>query len=114
MTDPGSNLRRRQRKERLFRAAGFFATGVGVLFLGVFFTSLVAKGASVNLADIRQLMTLPDPPQHPVAAVAAILQKLTGIDINLCPCCKKGKMQLHREIPKGSARPPNPLAYAVA
>ena len=46
MTDPGSNLRRRQRKERLFRAAGFFATGVGVLFLGVFFTSLVAKGAS--------------------------------------------------------------------
>jgi phosphate transport system permease protein len=46
MTDRGSNLRRRQRKERLFRAAGFFATGVGVLFLGVFFTSLVAKGAS--------------------------------------------------------------------
>ena len=46
MTDPGPNLRRRQRKESLFRAAGFFATAVGVVFLGVFFTSLVAKGAS--------------------------------------------------------------------
>lgn len=46
MTDSGANLRRRQRKERLFRAAGFFATGVGVVFLGVFFTNLVAKGAS--------------------------------------------------------------------
>ena len=46
MTDPARNLRKRQRKERLFRAAGFFATAVGVVFLGVFFASLVAKGAS--------------------------------------------------------------------
>jgi hypothetical protein len=22
------------------------------------------------------------------------------MDITVCPCCKKGKMQLHREIPK--------------
>ena len=46
MTERTRNLRRRQRKELLFRAAGFFATGVGMLFLGVFFTSLIAKGAS--------------------------------------------------------------------
>ena len=46
MTDPGFNLRRRQRRERLFRAAGFFATGVGVVFLGIFFSSLFAKGVS--------------------------------------------------------------------
>ncbi|MGH8167184.1 MAG: DUF3333 domain-containing protein, partial [Woeseiaceae bacterium] len=41
-----AGLRQRYRKEALFRLFGFLATAVGVLFLGVFFFSLFAKGAS--------------------------------------------------------------------
>ena len=40
--------------------------------------------------------------------------KLTGVDIMLCPCCKKGKMRVVSEIPKNTdpfiteiIRPPN-------
>ena len=41
-----AGLRRRRRKERLFRAAGMVATTVGVVFLGVFFFSLLQQGTS--------------------------------------------------------------------
>jgi hypothetical protein len=75
---------------------------------------LANRNRSVNLATIRQLMGLSDPPDNPVAAVAVMIQKLTGIDITACPCCQKGKMRLFREIPRGRARPPNPLVYAAA
>jgi hypothetical protein len=42
------------------------------------------------------------------------MEETTGIDITLCPCCKKGKMQIIGEIPKYTGvcaneiiRPPN-------
>ena len=41
-----AGLPRRRRKEFLFRATGMLATAVGVLFLGVFFATLIADGAS--------------------------------------------------------------------
>lgn len=41
-----ASLGRRYRRERLFRAAGILATATGLGFLGVFFASLIAKGAS--------------------------------------------------------------------
>jgi phosphate transport system permease protein len=41
-----AGLARRRRKEHLFRALGVSATAVGVLFLGIFFATLVAEGAS--------------------------------------------------------------------
>ena len=75
---------------------------------------LANRNRSANLAAIRQLMGLIDPIDKAVATVESMMQHLTGIDITVCPCCKKGKMQLYREIPKGSARPPNPLAFAAA
>ena len=75
---------------------------------------LANRNRSANLAAIRQLMGLFDPIDKPVANVESMMQDLTGMDITLCPCCKKGKMQLYREIPKGWARPPNPLTIAVA
>ena len=74
---------------------------------------LVAKGASVNLADIRQLMTLPDPPDTPVTTVAVMMQKLTGIDITTCPCCNQGKMLLLAKIPMHRARAPTHLLAAA-
>ena len=41
-----AGLNRRHRRERLFRASGMLATGAGILFLCVFFYTLVANGAS--------------------------------------------------------------------
>ncbi len=75
---------------------------------------LANRNRSANLAAIRQLMGLIDPIDKAVATVESMMQHLTGMDITVCPSCKKGKMQLYREIPKGSARTPNPLFYAAA
>lgn len=41
-----AGLARRKRKEWLFQAVGVVATTVGVVFLGVFFASLISQGAS--------------------------------------------------------------------
>ena len=41
-----AGLARRRRKEKLFRATGMLATAVGVIFLGVFFATLIMQGAS--------------------------------------------------------------------
>jgi phosphate transport system permease protein len=44
-----SGLRRRHRRENLFRLFGVLATAVGVIFLGVFFATLISNGASAFL-----------------------------------------------------------------
>ena len=75
---------------------------------------LANRNRSTNLNTIRQLMGLSDPPEKQIASTEEMMQQLTGIDITVCPCCHKGKMQLFLEIPKGRARPPNPLAYVAA
>ncbi|MBT8090237.1 MAG: phosphate ABC transporter permease PstA [Gammaproteobacteria bacterium] len=41
-----AGLARRRRKELLFKLTGMFATAIGVVFLGVFFTTLIVKGSS--------------------------------------------------------------------
>ncbi|MCH9694480.1 MAG: phosphate ABC transporter permease PstA [Gammaproteobacteria bacterium] len=41
-----AGLGRRRRKEFVFRTLGMFATGVGILFLAVFFATLIGNGAS--------------------------------------------------------------------
>lgn len=41
-----AGLRRRHRRESVFKGSGMFATAIGIVFLGVFFYSLLAKGAS--------------------------------------------------------------------
>jgi hypothetical protein len=75
---------------------------------------LANRNRSANLSNIRQLMGLPDPPKRQMASVEEMMQQLTGTDITLCPCCQKGRMQLILDMPKGLARPPNPLAYVAA
>jgi len=48
-------LGRRRRKEAVFKTIGLLATAVGVLFLGVFFATLVAKGSSAFQQTFVQL-----------------------------------------------------------
>ena len=50
-----SGLARRRRKEAAFRMTGILATAVGVLFLGVFFATLVSKGSSAFVQTFVQL-----------------------------------------------------------
>ena len=35
-------------------------------------------------------------------SIEEMMRKLTGIDITLCPCCKKGKMRVVAELPKNT------------
>lgn len=53
-------LGRRRRKEALFRWTGIIATGVGVLFLLVFFSTLIAKGSSAFVQTFVQLEIILD------------------------------------------------------
>src|SRR5210317_73684 len=41
-----AGLARRRRREKLFRATGLVATAVGIIFLGVFFATLIVQGSS--------------------------------------------------------------------
>lgn len=50
-----AGLPRRRRKEFIFKLLGIVATAIGILFLGVFFASLIAKGASAFKQTYLQL-----------------------------------------------------------
>ena len=74
---------------------------------------LANRNRSANLNTIRRLMGLSDPPEKQSACVEEMMRQLTGVDITVCPCCRKGRMQLLFEIPESLARSPNPLAFAA-
>lgn len=50
-----AGLSRRRRKERTFKFIGVLATSVGILFLGVFFATLLGKGSSAFVQTFVQL-----------------------------------------------------------
>jgi phosphate transport system permease protein len=50
-----AGLARRRRKEATFRAFGVIATAAGILFLGIFFATLIANGASAFKQTFVQL-----------------------------------------------------------
>jgi hypothetical protein len=64
------------------------------------FGFLANRNKSANLAKLRRLLHLP--PQKDKAdqkSMEEMMRELTGIDITICPCCKKGKMKHVAEIP---------------
>ena len=67
-----------------------------------------------NLNTIRQLLGSSAPPEKQVASVKEMMLQLTGIDITICPCCNKGKMQLVLEIPRRRAPPPHAFVCVAA
>jgi hypothetical protein len=58
-----------------------------------------------NLIAIRRLMGVSDPCENSNTSIQEMMRKLTGIDITVCPCCDKGKMQFFAEIPRARAGP---------
>ncbi len=68
-----------------------------------------------NLSVVRQLIGVSDRKKpRKDKTVKEMMKTLTGIDITVCPCCQKGRMQLVRELVKYKGanaadiiRPPN-------
>lgn len=67
-----------------------------------------------NLNNIRRLMEMPPLPEKENASLEEMMLQLTGIDITVCPCCNKGKMQLVVEIPRRRAPPPHTFVCVAA
>jgi hypothetical protein len=82
---------------------------------------LANRNRTANLSFIHRLLKLPSQLLKMTASLQKLMLKLTGIDITLCPCCKKGKMKLVAQIPRQSGkhpfnfiRPPNYQPCAIA
>ena len=81
---------------------------------------LANRNRTANLNFIRRLLKWPSPLINITHSLKEMMLKLTGIDITLCPCCRKGRMQPLADIPRHSGkhphsfiRPPNNLAPAI-
>lgn len=60
---------------------------------------LSSRNKKQHLAKIRKLMGVPATVTKRIEkSVQEVMLELTGVDILLCPCCRKGKMRQVREI----------------
>lgn len=67
---------------------------------------LSSRNKKHNLAQIRKLIGVPAPiAKQNAASVQEMMMTLTGIDITLCPSCKKGKVKQLCKIPLYSGEP---------
>lgn len=81
---------------------------------------LANRNRTANVNFIRRLLNLPSPLLKITHCLQDMMLKLTGIDITLCPFCRKGRMLPVADIPRHSGkhpksfiRPPNSLAPAT-
>jgi hypothetical protein len=74
---------------------------------------LANRNRTKNLKTIRALMGFTARAAKTTLMLEQMMQKITGIDITICPCCNTGKMQLYAEIPKYRARAPDSLIRAA-
>ena len=77
---------------------------------------LANRNRKANLNFIRVLLQVPSQWLKITHSLREMVLKVTGIDITLCPCCKKGRMQPVADIPRHNGkhphsfiRPPNAL-----
>jgi hypothetical protein len=75
---------------------------------------LANRNRKKNLKTIRLFMGLAQPAVKDTLPLEEMMQKITGIDISICPVCNEGKMQFYDEIPRSRARAPNRLLGVVA
>lgn len=68
---------------------------------------LANRNRTANLTFIRRLLKLPSHLLEITHCLEEIMLKLTGIDITLCPCCKKGIMEAVSDIPRCSGKHPH-------
>jgi hypothetical protein len=68
---------------------------------------LANRNRAKNSKTIRMLMGLTARAANTTLLLEEMMQKITGIDITICPCCNTGKMHFFAEIPQYRARAPN-------
>lgn len=74
------------------------------------FGFLANRNKAEHIKKLRRVLELPlDTEPHDPQSIEELIQSLTGIDLTLCPCCKKGKMILVGEIPKYTGICPNDI-----
>lgn len=61
---------------------------------------LTNRNKKSNVAKIRLMLGKPDDVKTAEKSVKEMMLKLTGVDITLCSCCKKGKMQVISQVPE--------------
>ena len=74
------------------------------------FGFLANRNKAEHIEKLRRVFELPldtetDDPQ----SIEELVHKLTGIDLTLCPCCKRGTMILVGELPKYTGICPNDI-----
>jgi hypothetical protein len=75
---------------------------------------LANRNRKKNHETIRLFMGLAQPAVKDTLPLEEMMQKITGIDISICPVCNEGKMQFYDEIPRSRARAPNRWLGIVA
>jgi hypothetical protein len=58
-----------------------------------YFGLLANRGRTAKLARCRALLAYPAPPPASAESVRAVMLRLTGIDIELCPVCQQGRLR---------------------
>lgn len=72
------------------------------------FGLLANRGRRTKLARCRALLAAPPPPRPPAGeSVAALLLRLTGVDMSRCPVCHTGRLHVVGRLPPGA--PPVPV-----
>ena len=58
------------------------------------FGFLANRGRTAKLGRCRALLAVPPPTPRPTESVAALVQRLTGVDLTQCPVCRAGRLRL--------------------
>ncbi len=58
------------------------------------FGFLAHRGRTAKLAQCRTLLAATPPAPPPPDSVAALVHRLTGVDITRCPVCRAGRLRL--------------------
>jgi hypothetical protein len=61
---------------------------------------LANRNKKSNIAKINLMLGKPGTVKTDEKSVEQLMLKLTGVDITLCSCCKKGKMKIVSQIPE--------------
>lgn len=74
------------------------------------FGFLANRNKAEHIEKLRRVFELPlDTENDDPQSIEEQIHKLTGIDLGLCPCCKKGRMILVGELPKYTGICPNDI-----
>ena len=63
-----------------------------------------------KLARCRALLVQPEPEAFELESVEAMMARLVGVDIQLCPVCRQGKLRVIAELAPIRTFPPIPKA----